>query len=28
MRCQKLSHIFGKPAQEYKAFVEESMDLG
>jgi len=22
MRCQKLSRCFGKPAEEYKAFVE------
>lgn len=26
MRCQKLSYNFGKPAQEYKSFVEENYE--
>lgn len=26
MRCQKLSSAFGKPAQEYKKFVEENYE--
>lgn len=26
MRCQKLSHSFGKPAQEYRSFVEENYE--
>lgn len=26
MRCQKLSSAFGKPAQEYKNFVEENYE--
>jgi hypothetical protein len=26
MRCQKLSNNFGKPAQEYRAFVEENYE--
>ena len=27
MRCEKLSHKFGKPAEEYKTFVEENLEL-
>lgn len=26
MRCQKLSNSFGKPAQEYRSFVEQNYE--